>query len=1354
MSDDMHLPPSFSGFVQAGVELLKKGWEAISDVTGRVRTMVSDKWNEIRNNPKDAADIHQHTFTNDNPLFKETKKSPRELQTGAPPKADPKVPEARVGQPSAQATMQRPATNLNSAPKASSPSASPTIAGSTTSLDNAGTNRVPQYAAMARAAPTAVLAQNVPAAAGPAAAKISTGLQTATATTTEVRINREVLDKKCSDHSVVTYLCDDGPIISSNVMCSGEDYDPTKANSFLINPYEQKGRAERFDHMIAALASDAGKAFAQTGKHSVIALQEFPRKDETGTKEFTEKLKISFPNHTLVFGPKDDPKHPSSQLVLLVPNGVKVKKYFQNEVERAQVVIVGNKAYINVHPSPKPKNATDDVWQKKLNSLADKLLSEGYESVHIVGDWNRKQSELEASWSRVDTPAESSHLPPAGFDSKPNPIDHHVVRVKQTEPNPAQAIVPGPATHLGRVETTPTPQNAPAAPVTGGAEAVQAEDEEALSNPIDASLPSQFNARGRNGIDNNPRATLVRQMMGDHHDTYFHHVDKQGAEKLLQDKPVGTYIVWIEDKKNNPDMDGQVFKLSSKDRLGNVDHASFTILPDGKILNNSGFQYDNINAYIEGRRLGAPVIIKAKPQYVPTAQVVAPKADRTTENSRMADAALSAGVRQLEDENQPHTLPTAPSEYGGRALNYAKERVGEYSHPDVADMAAAEKILMSKGDKSYLFGPLKNNEGTLYVATMNSGKLTVKEIKFKILASGHIQIPSASQGDEKGKGYDDISQLLKANGAEKGMGKRAEVSRQTLATYYHPTLTRDQARGLIDNAGPGTFIIRNPTTPGSNKYTLEWNGKAGDETRRMGRTFTIDDNGVVTVPDYYDPTPENPELGPRSFLDMNEFMAVQQRESGLDMKKGITRDVKGLPAQNATAAQAAPAAAPAQKAAVLSAEELKANYLGEFKKIQAKLEEFGDRRNAILETYEGLSDDLKTEHEGLMAQLALDFERYEDNIVIENRIGRVAPNKEAQEKSLTFIKSRLELIESRLTAVEKVMASPGKVDSFVKVLEDIQLLIHDGRGKSAKIKDNNGAESVLKGLQVGAFLLWPAPDQVPNSYVISFNTDKGVQHKNIILKSQGGLRDGENEKSFDSFAAYLEERGLKGADGAYLPPQPKDSGTPNAPNVPILITDSVREKEKMPSIFSSIPQGFNGNPPKSYLILQGEKVGEYKLLVKTETGYNTHPFKINDNGKVIVQGLDRTLEVSDFAKFVNKQGGDPKLEISAKEDRIAASGDPRVAAGRQVAPHFVEIVGQPQLDAKLASMAPGTFFVWKAADAFAKEGGFVLTHKDDEGTINYIGFKITDNGRFLHVDENNVQTVYRTFQEMRNAVLS
>lgn len=251
--------------------------------------------------------------------------------------------------------------------------------------------------------------------------------RTQTAANSEVLLNRDVFEKKCSDHAIITFNTPDGPIITSNVMCSGEDHDPKKANSFGIDPFERDGREQRFKDMVENLA-----IAAKPLDKPIIALQEFPRRNKTGTVEFANMLRKEFSDHQLIFGNPERSDHDQSQLCLLVPKEYNVE-VFEQPNPRILAVRINNIAYINIHPSP---SGEEDVLQNELKDLAEDMIKKGCDNVHIVGDWNRKQEQLEAFWEYIDSPNEKSHYPPCdhmekfkqnGMTGWPRPIDHHVM---------------------------------------------------------------------------------------------------------------------------------------------------------------------------------------------------------------------------------------------------------------------------------------------------------------------------------------------------------------------------------------------------------------------------------------------------------------------------------------------------------------------------------------------------------------------------------------------------------------------------------------------------------------------------------------------------------------------------------------------------------------------------------------------------------------------------------------------------------------------------------------------------------------------------------------------------------------
>lgn len=219
-------------------------------------------------------------------------------------------------------------------------------------------------------------------------------------------MNREVLASRASDHSILTVQTPDGPIISANVMCSGEDYDPNMANSFRINPYAVEGRRERFQNMVAQL-----KHSKEQVNRPIIALQEFPRRSSTGSGELEFMLRQEFIDYRLIFGMRDSEAHEQSQLCFLVPRDIHVEEF--NFKPRIHAIRINNTAYINVHPGPNRSKTTPDPFQEQLKEICNCMFDLGCEAVHIIGDWNRNRRELEHYWGQITSADAHSHYPPA-----------------------------------------------------------------------------------------------------------------------------------------------------------------------------------------------------------------------------------------------------------------------------------------------------------------------------------------------------------------------------------------------------------------------------------------------------------------------------------------------------------------------------------------------------------------------------------------------------------------------------------------------------------------------------------------------------------------------------------------------------------------------------------------------------------------------------------------------------------------------------------------------------------------------------------------------------------------------------
>jgi len=250
-----------------------------------------------------------------------------------------------------------------------------------------------------------------------------------------VVVDRTVLTKKCSDHSIVTFKTPTQTLISSNVMCCGEKVAPLPANSYSIDPTSLQGRKKRFEEMVGCLAESK----RQAGGRPVLALQEFPRRSDTRNAEFKAKLLKQFPDYQMVFGQKDSGSDENSQLCMLFPKAAEVRS-FPHQDSRVQVVRAGQKGYINVHPSPCPRTGGPDPFIDELKKTSNKLFQMGCAEVHILGDWNRKRGHLITHWGKgyVHSSKEKSHFPPGRYYAKflqgnghwPGPVDHHVMMVR------------------------------------------------------------------------------------------------------------------------------------------------------------------------------------------------------------------------------------------------------------------------------------------------------------------------------------------------------------------------------------------------------------------------------------------------------------------------------------------------------------------------------------------------------------------------------------------------------------------------------------------------------------------------------------------------------------------------------------------------------------------------------------------------------------------------------------------------------------------------------------------------------------------------------------------------------------
>lgn len=277
---------------------------------------------------------------------------------------------------------------------------------------------------------------------------------------THVSTDKSVIEGKLSDHGWPLFETAHGPILSANIMCSGENYDPHNANSFLQHPERW---AERYQGLVQALHRNATEAMERHNQHPIIAIQEFPRRNahfNIQASVLHALLLSKFPESdgwSILFGQKDEETHDYAQLCVIVPPQyhpcqlslpVEAQKYCtegQYGPNRFQVIQLGDRvglnrfALINIHPGP-----GGSVLQIIGEAAVQLLKSNGVDAVHVVGDWNRSADKATVAfehsrllrWSQVESSQPSSHLSGASrqkFDAygmptelSPFPIDLHV----------------------------------------------------------------------------------------------------------------------------------------------------------------------------------------------------------------------------------------------------------------------------------------------------------------------------------------------------------------------------------------------------------------------------------------------------------------------------------------------------------------------------------------------------------------------------------------------------------------------------------------------------------------------------------------------------------------------------------------------------------------------------------------------------------------------------------------------------------------------------------------------------------------------------------------------------------------
>jgi len=267
-----------------------------------------------------------------------------------------------------------------------------------------------------------------------------------------------VIELRLSDHAPITFFTPEGPVLSQNCMCTGERYNPQAANSFGVDPNDEKRWRGRLSSLVRQLQTNVTVAEGHTNALPIIALQEFPRVKQTGASFFEQELQLQFPGWKFCFGAKDSHGDQSSQLCVLVPPKCNIRakpdmseltaalprQHRDNLAEnpqwrrgRFQVVVFDNHALINIHPGPSGRfRGNDDPVLHLLDTMSAALL-QTVAAVHVVGDWNRPAKGVvppvlsELRWD-VSSPNGECHLAPFSATggqtiyNKGGPIDHLV----------------------------------------------------------------------------------------------------------------------------------------------------------------------------------------------------------------------------------------------------------------------------------------------------------------------------------------------------------------------------------------------------------------------------------------------------------------------------------------------------------------------------------------------------------------------------------------------------------------------------------------------------------------------------------------------------------------------------------------------------------------------------------------------------------------------------------------------------------------------------------------------------------------------------------------------------------------
>ena len=294
---------------------------------------------------------------------------------------------------------------------------------------------------------------------------------------TYVSTDTSVITDQLSDHGWPLFITQNGPILSANFMCSGENHDPNNANSFQQHPTRW---AARYTGLVTALRRNANEALERHSQFPIIAIQEFPRLNarfNTQASTLYSLMMNAFQESdgwSILFGEKDDDRHDFAQLCVVVPPGhpqcelqlpPKAHRFCdhgQYGPSRFQVVQVDQFVLINLHPGP-----AGSVPQILGEAAVQLLQRPEVQVVHVVGDWNRtaqravvdeEHTEL-LNWSPVESSPPGSHLSGASrqkFDENGLPtvfsnasIDLHV----SISAGPEMVLRAGSPSALHRVES-------------------------------------------------------------------------------------------------------------------------------------------------------------------------------------------------------------------------------------------------------------------------------------------------------------------------------------------------------------------------------------------------------------------------------------------------------------------------------------------------------------------------------------------------------------------------------------------------------------------------------------------------------------------------------------------------------------------------------------------------------------------------------------------------------------------------------------------------------------------------------------------------------------------------------------